>query len=129
MTQSQPAATMREMADRIAHLEAQLRHHGITPMSEFICACGIRKNPPRVVPWELRAIMGEMFARSVISAPATIRRKIMVRASWLLSFGRLGFRLYCYFNYISLKATDKDREDAKRLFGPGGPLEHSREAE
>lgn len=33
-----------ESADKIEHLEAQLRHHGIEPMGEFICACGHRKD-------------------------------------------------------------------------------------
>lgn len=40
--QSQMAAD----ANEIEHLRTQLRDAGITPMSEFICACGLRKSVP-----------------------------------------------------------------------------------
>ena len=36
------------IVDEIEHLRAQLRNAGIAPMSEFICACGLRKSAPNV---------------------------------------------------------------------------------
>ena len=37
---------IRPMQAKIDHLSAQLRNAGIRPMSEFICACGVRKSAP-----------------------------------------------------------------------------------
>ena len=38
--------TLRKWAEEITHLERQLRHFGIEPRSEFICACGLRRSAP-----------------------------------------------------------------------------------
>ncbi len=39
------------LAKEVKRLEGKLRHHGIDPMGEFICSCGIRRSKDTIPPF------------------------------------------------------------------------------